>query len=171
MCRRGSGCPRATTALAGRGPVSHPHPPNGIWSTRCYSPKYQPPHFDELYWATHCHAGAETDMPRKQQKGAENDGAKRAFQVPVSLGRSIMLLHNRSKPKHTTTLTSGTLRHRNRPHPAACGKRLPSHPAIVSMPETRTKYGPVGPSVDRPSSEGMVVGGKGGLCCASLVEC
>ena len=30
-----------------------------------------------------------------------------------------MLLHNQLKPKHTTTPTSGTLRHRYRPHPAA----------------------------------------------------
>ena len=39
--------------------------------------------------------------------------------------------HNRLRPNRTTTLTSGSLRHRNRPHPAAIGKRLPSHPAAI----------------------------------------
>ena len=47
--------------------------------------------------------------------------------------------HNQVKPKCTTTLTSGSLWHRNRPHPAASGKRLPSHPVAVGMLETRVK--------------------------------
>ena len=49
--------------------------------------------------------------------------------------------HNRLKPNRTTTLTSGSLWHRNGPHPAASGKRLPSHLAAIGMPETRVKYG------------------------------
>ena len=50
--------------------------------------------------------------------------------------------HNRIKPNRPTTLTSGGLWHRNRPRPAASGKRLPSHPAAIGMPETRVKYDP-----------------------------
>ena len=53
--------------------------------------------------------------------------------------------HNQLKPDRTTTLTPGILWHRIGPHPAASGKRLPSHPAAIGMPETRVKYAPPPP--------------------------